>query len=125
MVDSRNRSRAAKASAGIASIKHGKQCRCSFWSCAMKGISNSHHPHASDQASLSSGQILRAHIKKTYLDHCDLDLLAFEDDRVLAHGRLYQAERLAWKDERCWRYPDYQQGEILKAEFVNLRHEDG
>lgn len=95
----------------------------------MKGISNSHHPHASDQASLSSGQILRARIKKTYLDHCDLDLLAFEDDRVLAHGRLYQAESLAWKDEEqrlLADIPDYQQGKILKAVFVkHLRHEEG
>jgi signal transduction histidine kinase/CheY-like chemotaxis protein len=86
----------------------------------MKGISNPHHPPASDQVSLSSGQILRARIKKARLDHCDLDLLAPEDDRVLAHGRLYQSESLAWKDTKLLAdIPLYQPGKVLDAVFVN------
>lgn len=93
----------------------------------MKNNDNPHRPTTHKQATLSSGQVVCARIKKTYLDHCDLDFLAPEDGSVLVQGRLYQAESLAWKDERLLAdIPDYQQGEILKAVFVShLRHEEG
>lgn len=86
----------------------------------MKGIDDPHHPPTAAQASLSSGQVVRARIKKARLDHCDLDLLAPEDDRVLAHGRLYQSESLAWKDTKLLAdIPLYQPGKVLDAVFVN------
>jgi signal transduction histidine kinase len=86
----------------------------------MKNIDNPHRSPAADQANLSSGQILRARIKKTRLDHCDLDLLVPEDDRVLAQGRLYQSESLAWKNTKLLEgIPDYQPGKVLDVVFVN------
>ncbi|MCC8999287.1 MAG: hypothetical protein LM522_07270 [Candidatus Contendobacter sp.] len=93
----------------------------------MKSIDIPRRPLATDQANLSAGHIVPARIKKVRYDHCDLDLLASEDGPVLAQGRLYRAESLAWKDERLLaNIPDYQQGKILKAVFVrHLRHEEG
>lgn len=86
----------------------------------MKNIDNLHRSPAADQANLSSGQILRARIKKARSDHCDLDLLTPEDDRVLAQGRLYQSESLAWKDTKLLAdIPHYQPGTILDGVFVN------
>lgn len=74
-----------------------------------------------------TGQILRARIKRAYHDHCDLELLSPEDDRVVARGRLYQSESLAWKDARLLAdIPHYQEGESLAAVFAkHLRHEQG
>lgn len=90
----------------------------------MKNIDN---PPVLNQVCLSSGQIVPARIKKARYDHCDLDLLASEDGTVLAQGRLYQAESLAWDNpELLAGIKDYQPGKTLKAVFVkHLRHEEG
>jgi signal transduction histidine kinase len=74
-----------------------------------------------------SGQIFRARIRKSRLDHCDLDLLAPDDGRIVAHGRLYQSESVVNQDVRLLGdISRYKQGEVLEAVFVShSRQEQG
>ncbi|WP_089724839.1 ATP-binding protein [Candidatus Thiosymbion oneisti] len=68
-----------------------------------------------------SGHILPARIIKVGgLDSCDLDLLKTPDGPVLARGRLYQSESIAWQDGRLLsQLPEYQRGKLLPKVFVN------
>ena len=91
----------------------------------MKTTNNPRRPSPqSDQPSLS-GKILRARVDKTFRDHCEIDLLDPEDDRIIARGRLYQSESTAWKDPKLLAdISRYQSGESLEAVFVkHHRHE--
>lgn len=73
------------------------------------------------------GQILRARVRKSRFDHCDLDLLEDETDSVIAEGRLYQAYSLAWRNHRLLaELSEYQPNTILEKVFVRrLRREEG
>jgi signal transduction histidine kinase len=61
------------------------------------------------------------------LDSCDLEILAAIDGAVLARGRLYQSESMAWQDPRLLRdIPAYAPGRLLSRVFINhQRAEDG
>lgn len=74
-----------------------------------------------------TGLIRSARVKKTRGFNCDLDILDSPDGPVLARGRLYQAESLAWQDHRLLQdIPAYQAGQLLPAVFLNhLRVEAG
>nr|VFJ43922.1 MAG: Signal transduction histidine kinase [Candidatus Kentron sp. FM]VFJ44276.1 MAG: Signal transduction histidine kinase [Candidatus Kentron sp. FM]VFK06149.1 MAG: Signal transduction histidine kinase [Candidatus Kentron sp. FM] len=72
------------------------------------------------------GRILPARIKRVRLDSCELDLLDGEG-RVIAQGRLYQAESLVWEDSQLMRdILAYQPDNILGAVYVRRRrYEEG
>nr|VFJ90360.1 MAG: Response regulator receiver domain-containing protein [Candidatus Kentron sp. H]VFJ91575.1 MAG: Response regulator receiver domain-containing protein [Candidatus Kentron sp. H]VFJ98161.1 MAG: Response regulator receiver domain-containing protein [Candidatus Kentron sp. H] len=74
-----------------------------------------------------AGRILPARIKKVRLDSCDLELLDGGTGSVIAQGRLYQAESLAWQDHRLLKdIPDYPPNKILEAVYIRrLRYEEG
>nr|VFK18792.1 MAG: Response regulator receiver domain-containing protein [Candidatus Kentron sp. LPFa] len=80
----------------------------------------------SEQQAGLVGQILSARIKRVYLQSCDLDLLD-ETGSVIAEGRLYQVDSLAWENRRLLaEIPKYRKGNILEKVFLRrLRYEDG
>nr|VFK58298.1 MAG: Histidine kinase-, DNA gyrase B-, and HSP90-like ATPase [Candidatus Kentron sp. TUN] len=82
-------------------------------------------PNPVPETDLAS-RILRARIKKVRIDSCDLDLLD-DGGSVIAQGRLYQANSLAWDDARLLKnISDYRQGNLLDAVYLRrLRHEEG
>ena len=81
---------------------------------------------ATDDADLT-GRILRGRVLKTWLDHCDLDLIDPETGQEYKRrGRLYQQESLAWKDTALLRdLPAYQPstpGHPVELAAVYVRH---
>nr|VFJ43226.1 MAG: Histidine kinase-, DNA gyrase B-, and HSP90-like ATPase [Candidatus Kentron sp. FW] len=87
------------------------------------------HPptnHPPQETEIAAGRILRARIKKVLSDICHLDLLD-DNGEVIAQGRLYQAESLAWRDSRLLKdILEYSQGKLLDAVYVRRqRREEG
>nr|VFK78896.1 MAG: Histidine kinase-, DNA gyrase B-, and HSP90-like ATPase [Candidatus Kentron sp. SD] len=81
---------------------------------------------SSEQQTGLVGQVLRARVKKVRLQSCELDLLDDETDSVLAPGRLYQADSLAWENLRLLaELPEYRQGNTLTVFVRRLRQEKG
>nr|VFJ49573.1 MAG: Signal transduction histidine kinase [Candidatus Kentron sp. DK] len=74
----------------------------------------------------AAGQILRARIKKTRLDSCDLDLLD-DNGNDVGQGRLYQSDSLVWQDARLLKdIQEYRQNQLLDAVYLRRqRHEEG
>lgn len=74
-----------------------------------------------------SGSVLRAKIKKTWNDHCDVILIDGESGKNYAiHGRLYQHDSLAWKKSAVLgQLPEYKVGCELLVYVVYLREHGG
>nr|VFK07216.1 MAG: Response regulator receiver domain-containing protein [Candidatus Kentron sp. LPFa]VFK23951.1 MAG: Response regulator receiver domain-containing protein [Candidatus Kentron sp. LPFa] len=92
----------------------------------MNEIGSSDSFSSSNQQLGLVGQVLSARIKRVRLQSCELDLLD-ETGSVIAQGRLYQADSLAWEDRRLLaEIPKYRKDSILDKIFMRrLRYEDG